>query len=175
LFYWVPAFAGTTGQLVWYTAGVKKMSVLFIHRSVGQNLLDDGALAEVLDSAANQAGLTIEFADINNNLDHKIPANDTKPTDYLSYFSAQSCSEDLVIIKSCYPNNAIQSGRALSELKETYSKLVAAFLPRSKGKLLILTTPPLRPARTNPKQANRARAARNLAGKPALRQTNKCL
>lgn len=133
-------------------------TVLFIHRSVGQNLLNDGGLKGEIERAAGTSGLSLIFKDINNNSNHEIPGPDTKPSDYAKYFSNHSLSEDLVIIKSCYPNSAIESDAKLDELKLTYESLIQKFKANSLGKLLILTTPPLRPGRTNQSQAYRARA-----------------
>ena len=132
-------------------------NILFIHRSVGQNLINDGYLPEFLNRSATNAGIEINFADINNNINHDIPGNDTKPQDYLNYFTNQSLTEDLVIIKSCYPTNKIGSDQKLEELKQIYKGLMNAFYDNSKGKLLLLTSPPLRPLSTNKADANRAR------------------
>ncbi len=132
-------------------------SILFIQRSVGQNLLDDGNLRKQVDLSARRKNLQIKLTDINNNRDKKIPGTDTKPSDYLRFFQNASVSADLVVIKSCYPNNAIKSASELSNLKQTYQQLVSAFLENSNGKLLIMTTPPLRPTKTNRDEASRAR------------------
>lgn len=132
-------------------------SVLFIHRSVGKNLLEDGQLADELTKAAKKDSLAIDFHEINNNIDKGVPGDDTKPEDYLAYFKTNSRNEDLVIIKSCYPNNAIRSDEQLEQLKAAYKSLVEAYLAKSPGKLLVMTTPPLRPGRTNSEEARRAR------------------
>lgn len=127
--------------------------VLFIHRSVGRNLLKDGGLAQLIVKADS----SIDFKDIDNNKQKGVPGDDTKPADYAKYFSNNSCDEDLVIIKSCYPNNAIKSDQGLEQLKESYSAIISGYLKNSKGKLLIMTTPALRPLHTNPEEAARAR------------------
>lgn len=132
-------------------------SILFIHRSVGQNLLDDGRLAIELEAAAKNAGISVDFSDINNNNEHTIPGIDTKPHHYLDFFSRKALPNDLVIIKSCYPNNAIKSNKDLEQIKKTYKELVRKYLENSKGRLLILTTPPLRPICTSNAEAGRAR------------------
>lgn len=132
-------------------------SVLFIHRSVGQNLLDDGKLREALDRSTDNSGLSVELKDINNNENKKIPGPDTKPANYLEYFQETKVQADLVVIKSCYPNNAIKSDKDLEDLKQTYTDLINAFLEHSSGKLLLMTTPPLRPFWTNKGEAKRAR------------------
>ncbi len=128
-------------------------TVLFIHRSIGKNLLNDGKLAQLISDIDS----SIDFKDIDNNKRKGIPADDTKPVDYAKYFSENSRHEDLVIIKSCYPNNAIGSNEALGQLKQSYTMIIDGFLKHSKGKLLIMTTPPLRPLHTNSKDAKRAR------------------
>lgn len=136
-------------------------SVLFIHRSVGKNLLKDGRLREEILSAASKANIPVKVDNIDNNFDKTIPGVDTKPTDYLEYFSHASVPADLVVIKSCYPNNAIKSDLALEKLKDTYTQLVAEFVKHSPGKLLIITTPALRPIATNKHGATRARELAN--------------
>ena len=135
--------------------------VIFIHRSVGQNLLDDGDLANLVRSEAERVNKEVDFKDINNNVQKGVPGDDTKPTDYAKYFSENSRAEDLIVIKSCYPTNAIKSDQTLEDLKDTYREIVSGFSKRSKGDLLILTTPPLRPVRTNPAEAARARKLAN--------------
>ncbi len=137
--------------------GSKAAAVLFIHRSVGQNLLDDGHLANDIEQLSKNTNLVVTFKDVNNNVNKDIPGENTRPVDYLEYFKKHTFSEDLVVIKSCYPNNAIKSDQDLTELKRTYKELVGAFLGRSSSKLLIMTTPPLRPIRTTIAQASRAR------------------
>lgn len=132
-------------------------SILFIHRSVGQNLLDDGGLKYALQSSSSKAGIKVNFSDINNNNNKKVPGQDTKPKDYLKYFSKTRCEADLVIIKSCYPNSSIKSDTELDELKKLYKDLIKNYLDNSQGKLLLLTTPPLRPTSTNESEAKRAR------------------
>lgn len=131
--------------------------VLFIHRSVGQNLIDEGNLQAHVRERARTTGIIVNFTDINNNQDHKIPGGDTKPVDYLNFFDRTSLKQDLVIIKSCYPNNAIKTAQDLKTLQTTYISMTDAFLKHSTGKLLIMTTPPLRPIRTSSTQASRAR------------------
>ncbi len=132
-------------------------SVLFIHRSVGQNLLDDGGLKYAVQSESIKAGVEVNFSDINNNKNKKVPGQDTKPKDYLKYFSKTRCEADLVIIKSCYPNSSIKSDTELAELKKLYKDLIKKYIDNSSGKLLLLTTPPLRPTSTNESEAKRAR------------------
>lgn len=132
-------------------------SVLFIHRSVGQNLLDDGGLNYAVQSESSMAGIKVNFSDINNNNNKKVPGQDTKPKDYLKYFSKIRCEADLVVIKSCYPNSSIKSTTDLAELKKIYKDLIKKYLENSPGKMLLLTTPPLRPISTNGFEAKRAR------------------
>lgn len=136
---------------------MKSVSALFIHRSVGNNLLRDGNLKNLVVRAGLKKNIEIDFKDINNNLEKGTPGEDTKPKDYAVYFKNHARSEDIVIIKSCYPNNAIRSDSALRDLKNIYKEIVKAYLSNSKGKLIIMTTPPLRPLRTTSTEAERAK------------------
>ena len=135
---------------------MKKLKAIFIHRSVGNNLLKDGDLRNIVLKVCAETGIDIDFKDINNNTTKGIPGDDTTPKDYAVYFKEHACDEDIVIIKSCYPNNTIDSDATLQQLKETYLEIAKSYLAKSKGKLLIMTTPPLRPIRTNSEHAKRA-------------------
>jgi len=150
--------------------------MLFIHRSTGANLLRQGRVPELLsakqtdiwlddynqnkailtDHNGNQSPFTISFV-----------GNDTTPKAYAAFFNESNKDGtmlqrvlkeyDAVVIKSCYPNNAIQSDAALDELKGCYKEIVSFFANHPDKQLGIMTTPPLLASKTNPEEAARAR------------------
>lgn len=147
------------------------IKILFIHRSVGNNLIQDGDVYELMKSHDS-----VRLSDFNQNTgvlrdntgnkdtDMKMPGGDTHPENYARLFSNGHSSAlktfvmnfDIVIIKSCYPNSNIKSGKELEQIKEYYTSITKFFVKANK-KLLILTSPPLSPTSTNPENATRAR------------------
>ena len=150
--------------------------LLFIHRSVGNNLINDSGLYKLLE---NQ-GANFEFSDYDNNtgilrdskgskkLSLKFPNDNTKPSDYAELFSEQGkenygqlfnlvMSYDAIAIKSCYPNLNIKSDNELESIKASYQSIVQFFLDHPDKKLIILKSPALRPFATSAKNTNRAR------------------
>lgn len=137
--------------------------VLFIHRSVGHNLIKQGNLRELLEAKGialddydNNSGiLTQDDANILNNT-ITIPGNNTNPDNLEKFFSEWPDilnSYDLIMIKSCYPNSHIRNESQLSQVMGHYSSILKSFNYHKK-RLLILTTPPLRPLLTNRKEAH---------------------
>lgn len=153
-----------------------KQKILFIHRSVGENLINDGELYKKLNNNPN-----VDFNDYNvntkilrNKNDSKklllnFPNNNTTPKDYSILFNKNTnyqntkdfiLSFNTVIIKSCYPNSNIKSNQELNQIKDYYTQIISYFnnLP---NKLIIVTSPPLVDFKTNPQNANRARDLSN--------------
>ena len=136
--------------------------VLFIHRSVGHNLMKQGNLRELLraknialDDYDNNSGILTQSdaSTLNNAI--TIPGGDTNPDNLAQFFSEwpdRLNSYDLIMIKSCYPNSHIESKSQLSQVKSSYSSILKSFSEHNK-QLLILTSPPLRPLLTNRKEA----------------------
>lgn len=134
------------------------MRILFIHRSVGQQLINHGQLRQLLNSK------DIELDDYDNNdgiLTHnddskdknliQIPGDNTNPNnlaDYFSHWDSLLDRYDLIIIKSCYPNSHIRTPGQLEQIKKQYDQIIEAFI-KHKQQLLIMTTPPLRKLFTN--------------------------
>lgn len=144
--------------------------IFFLHRSVGDNLIIDGNLHELLKSK------DIEFSDFNQNTqilrdsggsrktNLQMPGSDTHPKNYAELFSDENSSEllylalsfDFVLIKSCYPNSNIKSDDELRQIKQYYQSIFDFFKSRRK-KLVLLTSPPLRPTSTSKENAARAK------------------
>jgi hypothetical protein len=139
------------------------MKVLFIHRSVGQHLLEHGNLRKLLNEK------NIELDDYNNNsgiITHDdssvtnkkiiMPGDNTNPDNLEAFFKSWPetlTSYDAVMIKSCYPNSHIKTKQELELIKSNYTSIFESFRSRQKL-LIILTTPPLRPLLTNRLEAS---------------------
>lgn len=152
-------------------------SVLFIHRSVGRNLLADGGVYGLVDvrgafslSDYDQNTDTLHpSASMPHKLGLKFPSGDTKPADYAAIFSATTnpayapvvdlaMTYDVLVIKSCYPNSQLADDAALQAAKTAYQTIAGFFALHPEKHLVIMTTPPLRHNRTDPAAAARARA-----------------
>ena len=152
-------------------------SAIFIHRSVGKNLINDGNMYQLLAEKVS----SLLFADYNQNNDvltdafghaskmgFQFPGNDTKPADYAQLFNALAqnpyqnitdylLKHDVIIIKSCYPNSGTATDEQLKAIKGYYDSVAAFFQSHPNKQLIILTSPPLRLLMTNPAAAHRAR------------------
>jgi hypothetical protein len=64
---------------------------------------------------------------------------------------------DAIAIKSCYPNSHIISDEHLEEIKSYYQSIARYFATQPTKQLVILTSPPLVPLKTNAAAAQRAR------------------
>lgn len=138
------------------------MKALFIHRSVGHNLIVEGKLREHLqvsgveldDYDNNNATLTASDNSVIANLP-AIPGNNTNPDNLAQYFTSWDKrleDYDLIIIKSCYPNSRIKNEAQLASIQQSYQDIFEAFHSRQK-RVALLTSPPLRPLFTNKLEA----------------------
>ncbi|MDB5170955.1 MAG: hypothetical protein JWO35_649 [Candidatus Saccharibacteria bacterium] len=156
-------------------------SVLFIHRSVGHNLIHDGNVYNLI----ADSGKDFAFSDYDHNVDtltnnkgeqHKLgfvfPGGNTTPADYAEVFSGDvhdsfkpiqnmALSYDVIAIKSCYPNSNIQSDELLEAIKQYYKSIAQFFVERPDKQLVIITSPPLTPLMTKASAAQRARLLAN--------------
>jgi len=153
-----------------------KPKLLFIHRSVGQNLIRDGKLYKLVQRAGepfllgdfNQNTGTLTTTDKTAVVDWRFPDGDTTSADYAALFSNERLQRgdttlrailgyDIVAIKSCFPNTRLTSDSMLERHKQAYKSIVDFFSSRPSKKLAILTSPPLIPLLTLPPFARRAR------------------
>lgn len=148
--------------------------VIFIHRSVGENLIKDGGAYRLLDGHSDK----LYFCDFNQNTGvlrdnsgakktaYDMPGGDTHPSNYAELFSERYSSDfkdfvmshDTVVIKSCYPNSNIKDDAELDKIKREYTAIAGFFVDKPEKRLIIMTSPPLRPTSTT--SANAARAGR---------------
>jgi len=148
--------------------------VIFVHRSVGHNLIADGGLYTL----AKDAGIELNDYDHNSyeisdgesiqKLNIVFEGGDTHPEHYAKLFSEGGkknqkkahdliLSYDVIVIKSCYPNSHITTDNELDAIKKDYQSIANFFATMPEKKLILLTTPPLMPLRTNKDSSSRAR------------------
>jgi hypothetical protein len=151
---------------------VKK--VLFIHRSVGRNLIKYGYVYNLL----RQYEGRIDFFDYDHNngvlstanshkkLGYVFPGRNTYPQNLAQLFGAATTKTkpildwidgyDIVVLKSCYPTTKIKSDKELEQKKQEYRQ-IATYFAKSGQHLGLLTSPPMKPRLTKPEWASRAR------------------
>ena len=143
------------------------MKALFIHRSVGQNILDDTGLRQRLQG--------VELYDINANTQaytdpagRSIPSpvtikdGSTEPESLAVFFEDSSNEEflnsfDCIIFKSCYTANALQNDAKLQSQVAAYTDISNYIREHSKQFFITCTSPPRRSLFTNQKSAARAK------------------
>ena len=168
-------------------------NLIFLHHSVGHNLIEDGGVRaafttagydfwdhgynwhELRDPAGKQRGYS-----------YNIPDDNTNPSGFARIFAQKLhtlplnafsglLQHEVIAFKSCFPVSNITSDAQLAQYKNDYRE-VRNVLDEHHDKLFIIVTPPpLNPAGTNAAAAARARAfaewlqsAEYLSGHPNL-------
>jgi hypothetical protein len=154
-------------------------NVVFLHHSVGENLIAQGKVREQLAAAGyqfwdqdyNWKGLH----DPNGNAtgySYNVPGDNTDPDGLVGIFSqplfdlplntlSGLMQHEVIAFKSCFPASNIGSDAQLAEHQAWYVK-IRDFMDQHPEKMFIVVTqPPLNPAETNPEAATRARAFAN--------------
>ncbi len=170
------------GQAIWASRSVAAYSrgdftnVIFLHQSVGNNLIDQGGVRERLaaagidfwDHAYNEWGLR-DPAGRWLRYNYAVPGDNTDIDGMAAIFSQTPYSlpvntfsallqYEVIIFKSCFPNSHIATDEQL-EADKAYYRSMRATMDRYPQKLFIIVAqPPLNPAETNPQAASRARA-----------------
>jgi hypothetical protein len=154
--------------------------IIFLHHSTGNNLIEQGGVRELFtqvgyhfwDQSYNAQGLR----DPDGNLTgyaYTVPGDNTDPDGLARVFRQKVydlpinalsglLQHEVIIIKSCFaPGNQIASDEQLEQLKQYYLGMREK-MSQYPGKIfVIVTTPPLNPAETNPQEARRARLLAN--------------
>lgn len=154
-------------------------NIIFVHRSVGKGMLDQGNLRETLTANGFQVwdqGYRVEGlrdpAGNNTGLTYFIPGDNTDPDGLYELFSETITSvpinglselflHDVIIIKSCFTASDIGDDAKLETDKQYYRAISAVMGQHPEKLFILLTQPPRNPAET---EAASARRARELAG-----------
>jgi hypothetical protein len=148
-------------------------TALFIHHSVGRQIIQEGGLRQKLlagvpslelwDHDYNKPGLS-DGSGLAQGTSFPIPGDNTDPDGLLAILRGIAAGEswaerattcDVLMLKSCFPNNKIRSDLAADALKVVYQEMrdVAMALPQA---VLLVSSPPLVFEATRPGQAARA-------------------
>lgn len=150
--------------------------VVFLHHSVGENMIAQGQVRETF----TEAGYSFWDQDYNwkglhdpqgnaTGYSYNVPGDNTDPDGLAGIFSQPLFSlplntlsdlmqHDVIAFKSCYPASAIKSDAQLVEHQAWYLK-IRDFMDQHPEKMFIVVTqPPLNPAETSPDAASRARS-----------------
>jgi len=146
---------------------------LFIHHSVGRQIIQEGGLRQKLSAAVpslqlwdhdyNEPGLS-DGSGSPLGRSFPIPGDNTDPDGLLAILRGIEAGEpwaedaktfDVLILKSCFPNNNIHSDAAATSLRALYQEMreVALALPLA---VLLVASPPLVLEATLPGQKARA-------------------
>lgn len=163
-------------------------NIIFLHHSVGRNLINEGGLREAL----QKAGLDLWDQDYNfrglrdpqgrnTGWGYEVPDENTNPDGLANLFAQPLLDQpwnaftglmqhEVIIFKSCYPASGILSDAQLAEYKQEYLQMRTVMDAHPDHLFFVLTPPPMNPAETNLEQAKRARAfARWLSSDEFLR------
>jgi hypothetical protein len=149
--------------------------IILLHHSVGQNLIEQGNVRQGFltegynfwDHGYNSPGLTDPYGNPKG-YSYIVPNDNTDIDGLANVFNqkvyplplntlSSLLQHEVIIFKSCYPNNNISSEDQLAQNKLHYLA-IRDVIDKYPNKLFILiTTPPLNPAETNKEAAIRAR------------------
>jgi hypothetical protein len=148
-------------------------TALFIHHSVGGQIIRQGGLRQKLSQAMSSLELwdhhynEIGLCDASGSslgTSFPIPGDNTDPGGLLAILAGVAAGEpwaarartfDVLILKSCFPNNAVRTGAAALSLKQTYQQMREVALSLAQAVVLV-SSPPLVLEATSPDQAARA-------------------
>ena len=180
----VRAFAGAVMNTVravrdqrTVTAGVGDYkNVVFLHHSVGHNLIEQGSVRELFTEAGYQfwdhdynfPGLTDPTGKATG-YHYNVPGDNTDPDGLLRIFAQPAygpplntlsglLQHEVIAFKSCFPASNIASAAQLEERKAWYLKMRDTIAQHPDRVFILVTPPPLNPAETNLENAGRARA-----------------
>jgi len=150
-------------------------NIIFVHRSVGKGILDQGKLRETLTENGFQVwdqGYRVEGlrdpSGNNTGLTYFIPGDNTDPDGLYELFSETISSipinglselflHDVIIIKSCFTASDIGDDAKLEADKQYYRAISEVMGKHPEKLFILLTQPPRNPAETDPASARRAR------------------
>lgn len=154
-------------------------NIIFLHHSVGHNLIAQGHVRRLFTQAGydfwdhdyNTIGLTAPDGNPAG-YSYNIPDDNTDPDGLLALFQQPDYSlpvnalsgllqHEVIIIKSCFPASDIRSEQEL-EIRKLWYLSIRDAMDRYPGKIFIVVTQsPLNPAETNLETAARARVIAN--------------
>ncbi len=151
-------------------------NIIFLHHSVGRNLIEQGGVRQLLTDAGyqfwdhdyNYIGLTDPDGNPTG-YSYTIPGDNTDPDGLYRIFRQSLLplplnafsglmQHEVIIFKSCYPASDIVSEEDLQARKQMYIEMRNVMDRYPEKLFIVVTQPPLNPAETNLEIAARARA-----------------
>jgi hypothetical protein len=168
-------------------------NIVFLHRSVGNNLVEQGSVRELFTAAGyqfwdvddNYRGLR-DPADKFTGYTYSVPNGNTEPDGLLKIFSQPAydlpintlsslLQHEVIVFKSCFTANDIKSDEEVENRKAWYLKMRETIDKYPDRIFIAVTSPPRNPAETSSEEARRAREIADwltsdefLAGHPNL-------
>lgn len=152
------------------------MKVLFIHRSVGQNMLEDSKLrykledegVQLYDVNANKCRFTNSEGFIEES-PFPVKESKTDPEDLAEFFSKAQIGGyesalnrfNCIIIKSCYTANSLKTDKRLDSQIKAYASIKNYIENHGSQNFIVCTSPPRTQICTTAKAAKRAKAIQN--------------
>ncbi len=153
--------------------------VIFLHHSVGHNIIEQGNLRQHLEqfgfSLWDQDYISIGLTGPDGlpaGYSYDIPGDNTNPDGLVRIFQqpvfelpvnafSALLQHEVIVFKSCFPNSDIQDDASLEFRKQEYLKIRQQIDQHPDRIFILLTTPPLNPAGTDMNAARRARELAN--------------
>ena len=155
-------------------------NIIFLHHSTGRLLIEQGNVRPLLaelgyqfwDHGYNHEGLIIPDG-TPANANYRIPGNRgngntdvdglaelfTQPvTDPPSNAFSHLLQHEIIVVKSCFPNSAVESSEMQEQFQTWYLQMRDIMDQHTDHIFIIVTSPPLHPQQTNTDEARRARA-----------------
>jgi len=151
-------------------------NIVFLHHSVGNNLIEQGGVRELFTAAGYQfwdqgynwqqlrdpSGHTTGYA-------YTVPDDNTDPDGLAHVFTQPAyglplntlsglLQHEVILFKSCFPASAIETEEELDQSKAYYRQMLSTIDQHPDKLFILLTQPPLIPRETTAEQAARARA-----------------
>ncbi len=151
-------------------------NVVFLHHSVGNNLLEQGNLRQQMTAAGfslwdhdyNGYGLTRPDGQPAG-YSYNVPGDNTDPDGLAGIFKqpvlplplntfSGLLQHEVIVFKSCFPASQIESDEELEQYKAYYLAMRDVMDQHPDKAFILLTTPPLNPVETNAENGARSRA-----------------
>ncbi len=158
-----------------YTRG-EYTNIIFLHHSVGRNLIEQGRIREAFrergyafwDQDYNHRGLRNPEGE-STGYGYDLPYDNSDPDGLARIFEQRVyplplntlsglLQHEVILLKSCFPNSHIPDAEALEARKALYLRIRAGMEAHPDKIFILLTSPPLNPADTNAEEAANARA-----------------
>ncbi len=180
--------AGTLAGGLAPAAAQTAVPIIFVHHSVGRNLLQEGAIREELSQLGAARGLDLRLWDHDYNdigltdpqgqtlgYSFQIPGDDTDPDGWHDIWTTGNATRDsllsrftVIAFKSCYTASAITSDAQLADYQRWYGEMAQVFDAHPDRLFVVLSPPPRHRLATDLDDADRARAFADWLGSPAF-------